>query len=95
MKDETTRSVKVIATQRGIYGKRERVKGDILTIADMTAFSKNWMSTKIPEVAEIETPPPAAPAKTGGGKKNVAKGPDVPPAGPADTTPPTGAADVL
>jgi hypothetical protein len=93
MKDESTRSVKVVATQRGIYGKRERVKGDIFTIADMTAFSKSWMSTKIPEVADIvETPPPAKPP---GGRKNVAKGPDVPPAGPTDTTPPTGAADVL
>lgn len=57
--------IKVIATQRGIYGKRERYPGDVFTINSMTDFSQRWMSTSLAPAAAVKAPAPKTPeAKT-------------------------------
>jgi hypothetical protein len=67
--------MKVIATQKGFFGKKRRNPGDIFVLSNEKEFSKVWMKTvdeaKAPKAEESEASEPApeaAPESKGKGK---------------------------
>jgi hypothetical protein len=59
--------IKVQATQRGVYGKRVREKGDSFVIASKADFSKLWMK-ELGATSEAPQSPPPASSKVSGPK---------------------------